>query len=116
MFTAGIFKLANKFFEKKNDYANFQDSNRKYKMPIDQKLLDILCCPKTKVDVQILPVQDLKKLNARIRSGTVQYENGEIVTETLEEGLITIDKKTVYRIEDGIPIMLIDKGIIFISD
>ena len=31
--------------------------------------------------------------------------------ETLQEGLITVDKKTVYRIDDDIPVMLIEMGI-----
>ncbi len=82
-------------------------------MPIDKKLLDILCCPETKADVAKIKEEDLKKLNDGIKAGKVLYKNGDPVEEVLSEGLITVDKKRVYRIDDDIPIMLIDKGIPF---
>ena len=82
-------------------------------MPIEKKLLDILCCPETKVDIKELGEEELKKLNDKIKSGKVVYKNGETVKQVLVEGLITVDKKTIYRIDEEIPIMLIDKGILF---
>ena len=82
-------------------------------MPIDPQLLGILCCPKTKVDVELLSAQELKKLNEAIKKGSVKNIAGQVVEEALSEGLITIDKKTVYRIEEDIPVMLIDEGIPF---
>ena len=85
-------------------------------MPIEKKLLDILCCPETKVDVIELTEEDLKKLNDKIKSGKVVYKNGETVDQALTEGLITVDKKTVYRIDDEIPIMLINKAILYDQD
>ena len=84
-------------------------------MPIDKQLLDILCCPKTKVDVELLSSDELKQLNEAIKKGSVKNVGGEPVKEILTEGLITIDKKTVYRIDDNIPVMLIDEGIPFKS-
>ena len=30
---------------------------------------------------------------------------------SLTEGLITVDRKVVYRVEDGIPVMLPEEGI-----
>jgi len=33
------------------------------------------------------------------------------VRERLDEGLITIDRKLVYRVADGIPVMLPEEGI-----
>lgn len=82
-------------------------------MPIDKQLLDILCCPKTKVDVELLSKDELNKLNEAIKKGAVKNVGGEVVKNVLSEGLITVDKKTVYRIEDNIPVMLIDEGIPF---
>ena len=82
-------------------------------MPIDKELLNILCCPKTKVDIQELSSQDLTRLNQKIKSGEIKYADGKAVDQPLEEGLITVDLKTVYRIDDGIPVMLIDMGIPF---
>ena len=77
-------------------------------MPIDKKLLDILCCPKTKIDVEFLSNDERKRLNEAIKKGSVKNVAGQIVKNALEEGLITVDKKTVYRIDDDIPVMLID--------
>ena len=82
-------------------------------MPIDKKLLDILCCPKSKSDVEMLSKEELDKLNTQIKKGLVKNAGGDKVEKILSEGLITVDKKTVYRIDDDIPVMLIDEGIPF---
>ncbi|MCG8652574.1 MAG: hypothetical protein MI861_22225 [Pirellulales bacterium] len=80
-------------------------------MPISEDLLEILCCPKTKVPVEMLPADKLEKLNAEITAGAVKYVDESAVDQPLQEGLITEDGQTVYRIDDDIPVMLIDKGI-----
>ena len=82
-------------------------------MPIDKQLLDILCCPKTKTDVEILSADELSRLNEKIKRGSIKNVGGQVVQTPLTEGLITVDKKTVYRIDDDIPVMLIDEGIDF---
>ena len=80
-------------------------------MPMSSDLLEILCCPETKVPVEMLPEEKLAKLNQHIEAGDVAYKDGAAVDEPLQEGLITEDNQTVYRIDDGIPVMLVDKGI-----
>ncbi len=80
-------------------------------MPINQELLDILCCPKTKVPVERFPEDQIKTLNNLVQQGKLLYADGSKVDETISEALITEDHKTIYRVDDGIPIMLIDKGI-----
>jgi len=78
---------------------------------IDQELLEILCCPKTKVPVELLSDDKRNTLNERIKKGEVKTVEGKKVDTPLEAGLITEDQKTIYRIDDDIPIMLIDEGI-----
>ena len=78
---------------------------------IDQELLEILCCPKTKVSVKLLSDDKRNALNERIKRGEVKTVEGKKVDTPLEAGLITEDHKTIYRIDDDIPIMLIDEGI-----
>ncbi|HLC16104.1 MAG TPA: Trm112 family protein [Thermodesulfovibrionia bacterium] len=80
-------------------------------MPIKQELLSILCCPATKVPVEMLPEEKLQKINALILQKKVRYQDKSLVDARLSEGLITKDGKTIYRIDESIPIMLIDKGI-----
>ena len=80
-------------------------------MAISQELLDILCCPATKAPVVMLSEEQLAKVNEKIAAGGVKRTDGEAVEEPLQEGLITEDGKTIYRITDDIPIMLIDESI-----
>lgn len=80
-------------------------------MPISSDLLEILCCPKTKVPVVMLSSAQLEQLNARVTDRQVKYVDSSLVEEPLQEALITEDGQTIYRIDDGIPVMLIDKGI-----
>ena len=80
-------------------------------MPIDGKLLEILCCPVSKTPLVRLSPDRLRKLNAAITAGEVQYVHGEPVTEALAEGLVTNDARVVYAVVDDIPILLEEKGI-----
>jgi uncharacterized protein len=78
---------------------------------MDKRLLDILVCPVSKRPVRPLKSGELDSLNQAIRAGQVDTVAGEKVTESLTEGLVTTDGQVVYRIDDGIPVMLPDQGI-----
>ena len=78
---------------------------------MDQELLKILCCPQTKVPVELLAAGDLEKLNRGIAEGRIKQADGAAVKQPVAEALITRDRKTIYRVDDGIPIMLIEQGI-----
>ena len=80
-------------------------------MTIDRKLLDILCCPATGVPLEPLRKDQLSALNALIAAGKARYFNDEVVTAPLQEALITENGERIYRIDDGIPIMLEDRAI-----
>jgi len=80
-------------------------------MPVSKQLLDILCCPKTRVAVKELTAEQLNKINKDISEKTINYADGKPVDKQLEEGLITEDNKIIYRVDEEIPIMLIDMGI-----
>ncbi|MGI9335608.1 MAG: Trm112 family protein [Gammaproteobacteria bacterium] len=80
-------------------------------MAIDSRLLDILVCPATRVPVKPLPKDKLATLNRYVGNGEVSYVSGKPVAETLGEALITTDGKLIYRVDEGIPVMLEDHGI-----
>jgi uncharacterized protein YbaR (Trm112 family) len=78
---------------------------------MDKRLLDILCDPVTKTPVRPLRRDELDALNGAIDGGEVDTVAGQKVTASLAAGLITTDRKVVYRIEDDIPVMLAEEGI-----
>ena len=80
-------------------------------MPVDGKLLEILCCPVSKTPLTLLGQEKLDKLNNAIAAGDALYVDGEKVKEPLQEGLITEDDKVIYPVQDNIPILLEEKGI-----
>jgi uncharacterized protein YbaR (Trm112 family) len=80
-------------------------------MPVNGKLLEILCCPVSKTPLTVLGRQKLEKLNKAIENGEALYVGGEKVTEPLQEGLITEDGKVIYPVQDDIPILLEEKAI-----
>lgn len=80
-------------------------------MPIDGKLLEILCCPVSKTPLTRLTNKRLKSLNQAISAGTVLTVRGEPVEGEFREALITEDSKVIYPVIDEIPILLEDRGI-----
>jgi uncharacterized protein YbaR (Trm112 family) len=78
---------------------------------MDKRLLDILCCPVSKTPVRPLNASELTALNRAIDEGQVLNVAGGTVQGRLAEGLITVDRKLIYRVEDGIPVMLPEEGI-----
>jgi uncharacterized protein YbaR (Trm112 family) len=78
---------------------------------MDRKLLDILCCPASKQPLSLLNKAELDALNAAIAQGALARIDGSTQAAPVREGLITRDHQTVYRIDDGIPVLLHDEGI-----
>ena len=78
---------------------------------IDRRLLDILCCPVTKSPVRYLLPAELDAFNRAIAGGALKNEGGVMLAATAATGLVTRDGRTIYRIEDDIPIMLADEAI-----
>lgn len=96
----------------KNGYCTgFPQSGTPKQSIMDKRLLDILCCPVSKTPVRPLSKQELDALNDAIASGKVDSVAGVAVRERIAEGLITTDRKVIYRVDDGIPVMLPEEGI-----
>ncbi len=80
-------------------------------MAVDRKLLEILCCPATKIPVEPLPRARLEALNAEIEAGRACFQDGSPVEATVREALITENGERIYLVEDGIPVMLEERAL-----
>ncbi|MDH5835535.1 Trm112 family protein [Luteimonas kalidii] len=78
---------------------------------MDRKLLDILVCPATRQPLAVLGAPGLAALNAAVAAGTLSRVDGTPQSAPLREALVTHDQRLVYRIDDGIPVLLVEEGI-----
>ena len=78
---------------------------------MDRKLLDLLCCPSSRQPLSMLEARGLDVLNRAISAGDVQRVDGSPQGDPLREALVTTDRKLVYRVDDGIPVLLAEEAI-----
>lgn len=78
---------------------------------MDKKLLDIICCPVTRLPLEPLGPDRMSQLNNAISSGQVRNNAADAVTDPLVEALITRDSHYVYPVRDGIPVLLEEESI-----
>ena len=78
---------------------------------MDRKLLDILACPATRMPLAMLEASGLEALNRAIANGGVHLNDESVQASPLREALVTRDRKTVYRIDDGIPVLLVEDAL-----
>lgn len=78
---------------------------------IDEDLLSILACPATHQPLAHADAALLERVNQAVSQGRSKNVGGAAVSEPLEAGLVREDKKIVYPIRDGIPVLLVDEGI-----
>ena len=78
---------------------------------MDKNLLDIICCPVTRLPLEILDAARLDALNTAIGRGDIQTAAENPVAEALAEALISRDGQHVYPVRDGIPVLLADESI-----
>ena len=78
---------------------------------MDSKLIDILVCPATRQPLALLDRAGLDALNQAIAAGGIRRVDDSPQAEPLREALVTRDQRLVYRIDDGIPVLLAEEGI-----
>jgi uncharacterized protein YbaR (Trm112 family) len=79
-------------------------------MTISQELLENLCCPETRQDLFLADQSLVDEINLKISKG-LKNRSGKLIEKPIHQGLIRSDKKLLYPVRDGIPLMLIDEGI-----
>ncbi|MFT5500229.1 MAG: hypothetical protein ACI88G_000356 [Woeseiaceae bacterium] len=79
---------------------------------MDKKLLSILCCPITHKGLSLARADVLKSINTAIAGGGLVNRDGSTISETLKEALITDDGKTMYPVNDGIPVLLEGESVV----
>ena len=80
-------------------------------MTVDPQLVEILVCPETRRPVRIASADELARVNAGVRSGTLRTRGGARVERELSEALMRDDGRVLFPVDDGIPSMLIDESI-----
>ena len=78
---------------------------------MDRKLLDLLCSPDTRQPLALLEARGLDALNRAIAAGQVNRGDGAAQVQPLREALVSRDRKQVFRIDDGIPVLLVEEAL-----
>jgi len=72
-----------------------------------EDLLKLLRCPETLQVLRLAPAE----LVGRVNRERLPARNGAPLTVPIAHGLVREDGAVLYRIDDGIPVLLIDLGI-----
>lgn len=73
---------------------------------MDKRLLTILCCPVTHKGLNVAKRDTLARLNAAIEAGGLANRDGTVLSQLLDEALVTDDGKLAYPVSNGIPVLL----------
>lgn len=82
-----------------------------FRMAVDTELLSVLVCPDNRSPLQVATKSVISDLNERIAAGTARTVGGNRVENPVSEGLICEGDNVLYRVQDGVPLLLVDQGI-----
>jgi uncharacterized protein len=78
---------------------------------IADELLKIMVCPRDRQPLSLADDALVEKINRAIGRGRVESLGGDRLEEPLDGGLVREDRKLLYPIMDGIPVLLADEAI-----
>lgn len=78
---------------------------------ISEEVLSILVCPKTKESLSLASSEESKRINDAVNKRTLSTVEGRQLVEAFDGYLIRVDRKLVYPIKEGIPVLLQEEGI-----
>ena len=79
---------------------------------MDEKLLQLICCPETHQPLKLVNADLIAGLNQRIEAGALVNRAGVKLEEKIDEGLIREDGKILYPVRQNNPTLLIEQGIL----
>jgi uncharacterized protein YbaR (Trm112 family) len=79
---------------------------------IDAKLLAQLCCPESHQPLKLAEPTLVETLNGKIASGSLKNRAGQVVKDKIDGALVREDSKVVYLIQNKLPILLVDEGVL----
>lgn len=79
---------------------------------MQKPLVDIVCCPVTRCPLRSAGVDELAAVNAAIAAGTLRDVAGRTIGERLASAWVTTDALRLYRLDDDIPVLLADEGVL----
>jgi len=79
---------------------------------LDAQLLALLVCPATHQEVTLASPADVQRLIAGVRNGEVRTVAGAEPDSAFEGALVRQDGAVAYPIRDGIPVMLVEEGLV----
>ncbi|MEL7312793.1 MAG: hypothetical protein AAFN07_14860 [Pseudomonadota bacterium] len=78
---------------------------------MNEKLLDIVCCPLTHQALRKARSDELSAVNDAIGAETLLDASGAVVGEALLAGLVTMDGTRMYPLKDGLVSLLPETAI-----
>ena len=78
---------------------------------MDEGLLHILACPETREGVAPADRRLVDRINREIEAGRLVDRGGEKVTEPIDGGLVRRDRRYLYAIRRGVPVLLVEAAI-----
>ncbi|MDH5720095.1 MAG: hypothetical protein OEZ13_05655 [Spirochaetia bacterium] len=78
---------------------------------MDEKLLEILVCPKSKKKLILADSVIIQKVNKMVNENKCKNINGDNISQDVIEGLYEPENKTFYIIKDNIPVLIYENAI-----
>lgn len=78
---------------------------------ISPQFVDMLRCPEDGSRLTLADEPVIRRLNSAVAAGSLKNRGGQLVSHSLDGGLVRADGKILYPIVDQIPIMLVDEAI-----
>jgi uncharacterized protein YbaR (Trm112 family) len=91
------------------DHALLQTDARSLSLGAD--LLGLLCCPETRQSLVLAPPEMVVRLETLRAAGTLRNRGGKVVAESIREGLLRADGAVFYPVSDGIPLLVLEEGV-----